>query len=238
MNTSHLKATFQQQGFAILDSVYSTIEVQQITACIKETPLNSINLLQTKDVYAIRKLINTIPQLKNILFNQKLLSLLSNIYTTPYFLTKAIYFDKPSTSNWFVPYHQDLSISVNQKTDVPDYINWTYKRGQYGVQPPLPILENTTTVRIHLDDTNAHNGALRVIPTSHQKGIIRVDKKDWDVQREHICNIKKGGIMLMKPLTLHASNRTTNNKQRRVIHLEFCNQKLVSPLEWLEYHKI
>ncbi len=44
--------------------------------------------------------------------------------------------------------------------------------------------------------------------------------------------------MLMKPLTLHASNRTTNNQQRRVIHIEFSNQKLPSPLEWLEYCEI
>lgn len=27
-------------------------------------------------------------------------------------------------------------------------------------------------------------------------------------------------------------------KQRRVIHLEFCDQKLETPLEWIEYHKI
>lgn len=172
------------------------------------------------------------------MFNQKLRRLLSNIYTTPYFLTKAIYFDKPSTSNWFVPYHQDLSISVNQKTDSPGYVNWTYKRGQYGVQPPLSILENTTTIRIHLDTTNLHNGALRVIPNSHKKGIIRTDEKSWNLEEAFICDVKKGGVMLMKPLTLHASSRTTNNKQRRVIHLEFCNQKLASPLEWLEYQKV
>lgn len=238
MNIDDLKFTLEKEGNAILDSVYTAIELQQIAMCIKEAPQNSNALLKTKDLFAIRQLLNTIPHLKNILFNQKLLSLLSNIYTTPYFLTKAIYFDKPSTSNWFVPYHQDLSISVNQKTNTSDYIHWTYKRGQYGVQPPLFILENITTVRIHLDDTNAHNGALRVIPKSHQKGIIRFDKREWNMQEEYVCNVKKGGVMLMKPLTLHASSRTTNNKQRRVIHLEFCNQMLEPPLEWLECHKI
>ncbi len=44
--------------------------------------------------------------------------------------------------------------------------------------------------------------------------------------------------MLMKPLTLHASSKTINKKQRRVIHLEFCNQLLETPLEWLEYQTI
>ena len=42
--------------------------------------------------------------------------------------------------------------------------------------------------------------------------------------------------MLMKPLTLQASNRTTNGKQRRVIHLEFNEHELTKPLEWLEYY--
>ena len=40
--------------------------------------------------------------------------------------------------------------------------------------------------------------------------------------------------MLMKPLTLHASGRTTNQKQRRVIHMEFSNKELIEPLCWLE----
>ncbi len=70
------------------------------------------------------------------------------------------------------------------------------------------------------------------------KGIIRTDLKDWDINTEKIGNVKKGGVMLMKPLTLHASNRTTNGKRRRVIHLEFCDQKLENPLEWLEYHSL
>lgn len=238
LNTKDPKLVFEELGYVILDGIYTTLEFQQIVTSIKEASQNYDDLPKTKDLFAIRQLLNTIPQLKNILFNQKLLSILSNIYTTPYFLTKAIYFDKTSTSNWFVPYHQDLSISVNQKIDSSDYINWTYKEDQYGVQPPLSILENTITIRVHLDDTNAYNGALRVIPRSHQKGIIRLEKKDLSSKEEHICNVKKGGVMLMKPLTLHASNRMTNNKQRRVIHLEFCNQKLESPLEWLEYHQI
>ena len=121
MNIDGLKFTLEEQGSAILDSVYTTLELQQIVACIKEASQNDDDLPKTKDLFAIRQLLNTIPQLKKFLFNQKLLSILSNIYSTPYFLTKAIYFDKPSTSNWFVPYHQDLSISVNQKTDSSDY---------------------------------------------------------------------------------------------------------------------
>jgi len=40
--------------------------------------------------------------------------------------------------------------------------------------------------------------------------------------------------MIMKPLLFHASNKTTNNQKRRVIHIEFNNQELPYDLEWSE----
>lgn len=238
MNNRNLKHILEQEGYFILDTLYSTSEIQQLSTCIEEASQDSTSFLKTKDVFAIRQLLKNLPALNEILWNKNLTSVLSSIYTKSYFLTKAMYFDKPSTSNWFVPYHQDLSISVDQKKDLKEYINWTYKKGQHGVQPPLAVLKNTTTVRIHLDDTNATNGALKVIPASHTKGIIRTDQKDWNKYEERICAVKRGGAMLMKPLLLHASNKTTNGKQRRVIHLEFCDQPLEAPLEWLEYQEI
>ena len=50
--------------------------------------------------------------------------------------------------------------------------------------------------------------------------------------------MKEGGIMLMKPLTLHASNKSTNKRGRRVIYLEFNAYLLNTPLKWLEYQTI
>ena len=99
--------------------------------------------MKTKDLFAIRQLIKNVPELTDLLFNEKLTELISDLSESEYFLTKAIYFDKPSESNWFVAYHQDLSISVDQKTELENYTNWTFKKGQYGVQPPIEVLEDT-----------------------------------------------------------------------------------------------
>jgi ectoine hydroxylase-related dioxygenase (phytanoyl-CoA dioxygenase family) len=117
---------------------------------------------------------------------------------------------------------------------VPGFGPWTVKQQQYAVQPPLPILEQNFTVRIHLDNTDEQNGALRVVPGSHKKGIYRPETIDWTVETEAICDVPEGGIMIMRPLLLHASSRTTNNHKRRVIHIEFSNQSLPAPLQWSE----
>ncbi len=234
MNFNKAKMAFNKLGYSILADFYSDIERDQIVQCLETNQLDNDSIQNNKDLYAIRQLLKNVPELKKILFNENLLHLLNTLFDSEYFLTKAIYFDKPPKSNWFVPYHQDLSISVDTKVDIENYINWTFKKGQYGVQPPTKILEDTITVRIHLDDTNENNGALKVIPKSHLKGIIRHDSEHWIIENEYVCNVKKGGIMLMKPLILHASNKSINNKRRRVIHLEFNKNELNNSLNWLE----
>ena len=221
-------------GFSIVTDVYSTDEVLSLVDCIESATTNQ-DYLGTKEIFAIRQFVKKIPDIKHHIFNTNLISLLNHFFKSNYFLSKSIYFDKPPKSNWFVAYHQDLSISVNRKTELNDYNNWTFKKGLHGVHPPIKILENTLTLRIHLDDTTKDNGALKVIPKSHNKGVIRNNSENWKIDNEFICEVNKGSVMLMKPLLLHASNKTTNDKRRRVIHLEFNNNLLAKPLEWLEY---
>lgn len=238
MNYEKNKIELEENGFSVLADLYSDKEISGIIACVENAEQDGNSFMKTKDLFAIRQLIKNVPELNDLLFNEKLIELISDLSESDYFLTKAIYFDKPSESNWFVAYHQDLSISVDKKADLKDYTNWTFKKGQYGVQPPIEILKDTITIRIHLDKTDRNNGALKVIPKSHLKGIVRADSTDWNLENELICEVEKGGAMLMKPLTLHASNRTTNGKKRRVIHLEFNKHNLTEPLAWLEHYGI
>jgi len=102
----------------------------------------------------------------------------------------------------------------------------------------LEILDDNFTIRVHLDDTDQTNGALRVVPGSHAKGVYRPENIDWSAEREVICDVRRGGIMLMKPLLLHASSRTTSNHRRRVIHIEFGRKPLPEGLCWSELASI
>jgi ectoine hydroxylase-related dioxygenase (phytanoyl-CoA dioxygenase family) len=235
MNYTRNKIELEENGYSVVAGLFSDNEISRILACIENAEQDENSFMKTKDLFAIRQLIKHVPELSELLFNRKLTELIADLSESDYFLTKAIYFDKPSESNWFVAFHQDLSISVDKKADIENYVNWTFKKGQYGVQPPIEILQDTITIRIHLDKTDRNNGALKVIPKSHLKGIVRSDSEDWSIENELICEVEKGGAMLMKPLTLHASNRTTNGRKRRVIHLEFNQHNLAEPLAWLEH---
>jgi ectoine hydroxylase-related dioxygenase (phytanoyl-CoA dioxygenase family) len=231
-------ATHQQEiavnGFTVIENIFTGGEVDALVSLIQQADSSSETFRKTKDLFAIRQFLKEVPDVAPAIFTPMLIATIKGLFGEGYNAVKSIYFDKPGDSNWFVSYHQDLTISVKEKADVPGFGPWTVKQQQFAVQPPLAILENNFTIRIHLDDTNEHNGALRVVPGSHRKGIYRPETIDWTAEREVSCNVGKGGIMIMRPLLLHASSRTTNNHKRRVVHIEFSDQQLPAPLQWSE----
>lgn len=233
-NLETYKSHILEYGFSIINDVFSADEVEKIISVLNGIDTSRENFRKSEDLFAIRQFLKEIPEIKDFIFNNNIQRIIKEIFGEKYFVVKSIYFDKPETSNWYVAYHQDLTISVDKKLELPNFGPWTTKQNQFAVQPPLNILENIYTIRIHLDDTDENNGALKVVPKSHSKGVYRPETIDWTIEKEKICNVEKGGIMLMKPLTLHGSNRTTNGKKRRVIHIEFSDMELPEVLQWAE----
>lgn len=228
------KLELDEIGFSVVDDIYTPEEVEQIIAVIAAANSDSDTFRKSEDLFAIRQFLKEIPAAKELVFNVKLRRLLAEVFGENVFVVKSIYFDKPEKSNWYVSYHQDLTISVDRKIEHEGFGPWTVKQQQFAVQPPLAILERNFTIRIHLDDTNKENGALKVIPKSHLKGVYRPETIDWNVEEEMACEVKSGGVMLMKPLILHSSSRTTNGQKRRVIHIEFSDVELPTELQWSE----
>lgn len=227
-----------ENGFSIIQNVYSNTEIEQILHLINSIDPSQNNFRKSEDLFAIRQFLKEIPDSFDCIFNENLRTIIREILGDDYFVVKSIYFDKPESSNWYVSYHQDLTISVDNKEELVNFGPWTKKHQQFAVQPPIEILENISTFRIHLDDTDENNGALNVIPKSHLKKIYRPETIDWNLEKEVSCAVEKGGIMLMKPLTLHSSKRTTINKKRRVIHIEFSNHQLPKELNWSEFKSV
>ncbi|RWY53992.1 phytanoyl-CoA dioxygenase family protein [Mucilaginibacter gilvus] len=237
MYGSHLQ-NIANNGFTVVDDVFAEDEIRSVLHEISKADANKSTFRKSAGLFAIRQFLKEIPAAKSLIFNAKLKATIAALFGDGYFVVKSIYFDKPEESNWFVAWHQDLTISVDKRTDLPGFGPWTTKQDQFGVQPPLNILEDNFTIRIHLDNADAGNGALKVVPGSHLKGIYRPETIDWDVETETTCEVKAGGIMVMRPLLLHASSRTTNHKPRKVIHIEFSRAGLPVETSWAELGKI
>ncbi|MFL5747714.1 MAG: phytanoyl-CoA dioxygenase family protein [Niastella sp.] len=225
----------QSDGYTIINDVFTASEITSILDTINNIDTSGPAFRKTNDLFAIRRFVKEVPDISPLVFNSRLRDIIIQLFGKDYFLVKSIYFDKPEQSNWFVAYHQDLTISVDQKKTCAGFEQWTVKNDQFAVQPPIDLLENIFTIRIHLDDTDENNGALKIIPGSHRKGIYRPETIDWSKEKEVVCKVPRGGIMIMQPLLLHASNRTVNNNKRRVIHLEFSDRQLPGGLQWAEY---
>ena len=222
-------------GYATVPQLYTATEVAALLHCIEVAPAASPNFRRSQDVFAIRNLLGEIPALWPLLDTPAMRGLLKELFSEGCHLTKAIYFDKPAGSNWLVAWHQDLMINVNQRAaDLPGFGPWTAKAGWVAVQPPAAVLEDTVTIRLHLDDCDATNGALKVVPGSHLGGVVPAETIAAQTATAAVCAVPAGGAMLMKPLLLHASNRSTSNQPRRVVHFEFSAVELPAGLVWRE----
>ncbi|MBC7805621.1 MAG: phytanoyl-CoA dioxygenase family protein [Akkermansiaceae bacterium] len=156
---------------------------------------------------------------------------------------RGILFDKttsPGGTNWKVPYHQDLSIAVQERppSDVAGYETWSVKDGVVHVQPPRAILERLLTVRLHLDPCDGETGALRVLPGTHRRGRLSVHEVAQCRAEiaETVCAVPEGGAMVFRPLLLHASSPATRpDARRRVLHIEFAPVDMTLPggIRWI-----
>ncbi len=152
------------------------------------------------------------------------------------FPVRALYFNKSPEANWLVPWHQDLTIALRARVEAPGFGPWSTKDGIPHVQPPVELLEHMLTIRLHLDDADETNGALRVLPGSHRLGrlspqlIQELRGQGSDV----LCRAAAGDALLMRPLLLHASGRSTSMRDRRVLHIEYAAFGLPDGLEWNE----
>jgi ectoine hydroxylase-related dioxygenase (phytanoyl-CoA dioxygenase family) len=99
---------------------------------------------------------------------------------------------------------------------------------------PREALEQVVALRLHLDDSNENNGPLRVLPGTHRGGVLTDD----EVHRlaEGItaveCLAAQGGVVIMRPLVIHASSKATSKQPRRVLHIEYAaTEKIAEGLE-------
>jgi hypothetical protein len=88
----------------------------------------------------------------------------------------ATLFDKSSSANWLVAWHQDRALPLMERREAAGWGPWSQKDGVvYAVRRIQPIM----------------------------------------------CTVERGGVIVMRPLTVHASSKATTAASRRMLHLEY-----------------
>ncbi|WP_107497549.1 phytanoyl-CoA dioxygenase family protein [Thalassobius sp. I31.1] len=149
-------------------------------------------------------------------------------------LVRLVFFDKSPAANWGVPWHQDRVISVAGRADVAGYTNWSRKGGTWHVEPPEDLLQQMLFVRLHLDDNLAENGAMQIVPGTHQQGKIPADAAEAVALQDkpQVMEARAGDVLVLKMLTLHGSSPAHIPTRRRVLRLDFAPFDLPEPLAW------
>ncbi len=116
-------------------------------------------------------------------------------------------------------WHQDTALPLLEKKELDGWGPWSLKDGVTYAHAPASALEQILAVRLHLDDSNLNNGPLRVLPGTHRSGVLTDDQmRQLSETVDSVdCTVPRGGAVLMRPLVVHASSKSTCEEPRRVI---------------------
>jgi len=214
----------EQHGFSVCSGVISPTEQQELLSTLG--PVCGVG----------RRGILGFPVVAQLARLKRLLDLVRPHLPSEPLPVRAIYFDKSPDANWLVSWHQDLTLALRTRVEIPGFGPWSIKDGVPHVQPPAEFLQQMLAIRLHLDDSDEGNGALRVLPGSHRFGRLSSERiQELRAQHmEHLCAVSAGDALLMRPLLLHASSRSTSTRHRRVLHVEYAGFKLPDKLNWHE----
>jgi ectoine hydroxylase-related dioxygenase (phytanoyl-CoA dioxygenase family) len=223
------------EGYAVIPDMVESQKLVQLANLIEN--LNTAGTLRRNGgIYAIRNLLQSVPAVREIAESPPIRDLSEMVLGANCHAVRATLFDKRPEANWKVPWHQDLTIAVEQRVDVEGFGRWTEKAGVPHVQPPAELLEGMLAIRVQLDGCSEANGALRVLPGSHLHGRLTDDAiQQWRQTVAAVsCVVGRGGVVAMHPLLLHSSSASAHPLRRRVIHLELAARELPGGLRWYQ----
>jgi ectoine hydroxylase-related dioxygenase (phytanoyl-CoA dioxygenase family) len=185
---------------------------------------SDIDLANTRlQPYGIRNLEKRFDSVSRLVGNDDVLAVARSLLNDNVSLVRALFFDKTPDRNWFVTWHQDKTVALNERRDLKGWGPWSIKDGVHHVQAPVCVLNKMITLRLHIDSAGKDNGCLRVIPGSHRHGILKQREIDEIVRTSTAvpCVVEAGDAVIMRPHLLHSSGKAERPHHRRVVHLEF-----------------
>lgn len=205
----------EKQGFAIVPEVFIRSEIGRMEERFIRDPLprsraGMRHALRHADVLAVAR-------------HPRLLGIAREILECDPLPFRATLFDKSPASNWLVVWHQDTALPLRERRNIPEWGPWSVKDRVIYAHAPAHALSTVIALRLHLDDSFAENGPLRVLPGTHKMGVLNDDAiHDLSIQIAPVdCLVPQGGVLVMRPLIIHASSKSRSEIRRRVLHVEY-----------------
>jgi ectoine hydroxylase-related dioxygenase (phytanoyl-CoA dioxygenase family) len=214
--------TFQDDGFAILSDVISPEVCDELIEVVSDKdPCRP----GSRDLLGRQAIVHTASALHRHLLD---LGLLREQHQA----VQCSLFAKGDGANWSVTPHQDLSVPVSERVDIPGWSGWSKKENIWFAQPPAVFLEDLVAVRLQLDGNSSETGPLEVVPGSHAKGRLASSSISHYAGHRVRCVVPRGGVLVMRPLLIHSSGKSHSSLHRRVLHFLYA-PPLPAALSWV-----
>jgi ectoine hydroxylase-related dioxygenase (phytanoyl-CoA dioxygenase family) len=224
----------ERDGFVIVPRALDD-ELLSVLAGAVESVTTGPGVYSRNGIYAMRNLFGLAPEVKRALVVPAVRHLAESVLGPDAFCVRGLFFDKTPKTSWRVPWHQDATVTVKERSETTGFGPWSNKAGITHVVAPPGLLSAMLTMRLHLDECGESQGVIKVIPASHQYGRLPEDSIGQFIRGETVtCHVPRGGIFAMRPLLIRTSETSGAPGPRRVIQLDFTARKLPRPLEWHE----
>ena len=210
----------EDRGFAIIPEALTHAEVEQLLGQFAQLRRSRAGIR-----HALRH-----PPIAAFARDARLIGIAQEILGPKAFPFRATLFDKSRNANWLVVWHQDTALPLRGRKESPGWGPWSVKENVIYAHAPAAALRQVLALRVHLDDSTAQNGPLRVLPGTHTLGVLSDDEIHQlatDIPAVD-CLVAAGGILAMRPLVVHSPSKSQAQYPRRVLHIEFAPSPVVA----------
>jgi hypothetical protein len=219
--------TFATDGVELRRAVLSQAQIDEIKAqvCVGHEIFRRTG---------IRNLEKKFDSIARVAASRSVLSTAASLLGSTPRLVRALFFDKTRERNWSVAWHQDRTVTLNRRVQMPGWGKWSRKEGVHHAEPARAVLDHMVTIRLHVDAVDLEAGCLNVIPGSHRGGILSQDAihRMARTATPLACVVAAGDAVVMHPLVLHCSMKSRRSSPRRVVHLEYSSYELPRGVRW------
>jgi ectoine hydroxylase-related dioxygenase (phytanoyl-CoA dioxygenase family) len=202
-----------ERGFFIFPKLFSSAELEKLANTFLGARRSRAGVRHALGIPAVAKVAR----------DQRLMEIATAVLGQDAIPFHATLFEKSPSANWLVVWHQDTALPLTERKETAAWGPWSQKEGVNYAHAPAGALERVLALRLHLDDSTVENGPLRVLPGTHNRGVLGDDSlHELSQQITPVeCVAHVGAVVAMRPLIAHASSKSLNDAPRRVLHIEY-----------------